>query len=81
MYRVGNQTFNTIQEARAYDYATNGTIDNVQSVAAPSLVSDPGYSGPSLVSDPGYSGPSLVSDPGYSGPSLVSDPGFSGRLQ
>ena len=35
MYRVGNQTFNTIQEARAYDYATNGTIDNVRSVAAP----------------------------------------------
>jgi len=35
MYRVGNQTFNTIQEARAYDYATNGTIDNVQSAATP----------------------------------------------
>ena len=35
MYRVGNQTFNSIQDARAYDYATNGTIDNVRSVAAP----------------------------------------------
>ena len=55
MYRVGNQTFNTIQEARAYDYATNGTIANVRSVAAP--VSDPG---PSLVSDPP---PPPVSDP------------------
>lgn len=55
MYRVGNQTFNTIQEARAYDYATNGTIANVRSVAAP--VSDPGSS---LVSDPP---PPLVSDP------------------
>jgi len=35
MYRVGNQIFNTIQEARAYDYETNGTIANVQSVATP----------------------------------------------
>lgn len=39
MYRVGNRTFSSIQDARAYDYATNGTISNVRSVAAP--VSDP----------------------------------------
>ena len=51
MYRVGNQTFNTIQEARAYDYSTNGTIDNVRSVAAP--VSDPGFSPPPEIADAG----------------------------
>jgi len=33
MYRVGNQIFNTIQEARAFDFANSGTIDNVRSAA------------------------------------------------
>lgn len=36
MYHVGNTTFPDIQSARAYDYETNGTIDNVRAGPAPS---------------------------------------------
>ena len=35
MYHVGNMTFPDIQSARAYDYETNGTIDNVRAGPAP----------------------------------------------
>jgi len=34
MYSVGDQTFSTIQEARAYDFETSGTIDNVRAVTS-----------------------------------------------
>ena len=34
MYSVGDRTFSTIQEARAYDFETSGTIDNVRAVTS-----------------------------------------------
>lgn len=34
MYSVGDRTFSTIQEARAYDFETSGTIDNVTAVTS-----------------------------------------------
>jgi len=34
MYSVGDRTFSTIQEARAYDFETSGTIDNVRAITS-----------------------------------------------
>jgi hypothetical protein len=34
MYSVGDQTFSTIQEARAYDFETSGTINNVRAITS-----------------------------------------------
>jgi len=60
MYRVGNQTFNTIQEARAFDFANSGTIDNVRSGAAPPLVSDPGFPPPPMIADTGVNKNAMI---------------------
>jgi len=39
MYSVGDRTFSTIQEARAYDFETSGTIDNVKAVTSEETIS------------------------------------------